>query len=138
MRKLHLNDTFQQMNEPYSNNLAPPVRSASSKGSRSPKSKSSSGSSNASRKELVKAELLANQEKIKAETKLEKLKLQEKQFRLQQELEQADILENVVETENKLKLTKILVDLDSVEKSDSSIIDKHQVNSRTKFDSSHN
>ena len=137
-KKLNLNDPFLQMNEPYSYNLAPPVWSVYSKGSRSSKSKSCSGSSNASRKELVKAELLANQEKIKAETKLEKLKLQEKQFRLQQELEQADILENVVETENKLKLTKILVDLDSVEKSDGSIIDKHQVNSRTKFDSSHN
>ena len=42
------------MNEPFSHNIAPPLRSVSSKGSRSSKSKSSSGSSNASRKELVK------------------------------------------------------------------------------------
>ena len=87
------------MNEPYSYNLAPPVRSVYSKGSQSSKSKSCSGSSNASRKELVKAELLADQEKLKAERKLEKLKLQEKQFRLQQELEKAEILENLEEAE---------------------------------------
>ena len=84
------------MTEPYSQHLVPPVRSVSSKGSRSSKSKSSkskssSGSSSASRKELVKAELLADQEKIKPERKLENLKLQEKQFRLQQELEKAEI-----------------------------------------------
>ena len=79
------------MNEPYSQTLVPPVRSVSSKGSQSSKSKSSSGSSSASRKELVKAELLADQEKIKLERKLENLKLQEKQFRLQQELEKAEI-----------------------------------------------
>ena len=121
--KLNLNDPFSRMNEPYSHNLAPTVRSISSKGSRSSKSKSSSGSSNASRKELVKAELLADQEKLKAERKLEKLKLQEKQFRLQQELEKAEILENLEEAENKLKLAKILDDLESVEKSDSSSID---------------
>ena len=93
--RLNLNDPFQQMNEPYSQTLVPPVRSVFSKGSRSSKSKSSSGSSNASRKGLVKAELLADQEKLKAERKLEKLKLQEKQFRLQQELEKAEILENL-------------------------------------------
>ena len=123
-KKLNLNDPFLQMNEPYSYNLAPPVRSVYSKGSRSSKSKSSSGSSNASRKELVKAELLADQEKLKAERKLEKLKLQEKQFRLHQELEKAEILENFEEAENKLKLAKILDDLESVEKSDSSSIDE--------------
>ena len=44
------------MNEPYSHNLAPPVRSVSSKDSQSSKYKSRSGSSNASRTELVKAE----------------------------------------------------------------------------------
>ena len=77
-KKLNLNDLFQRLNEPYSHNLAPPVRSVSSKGSRSSNSKSSSGGSNASRKELVKAELLADQEKLKAERKLEKLKLLEK------------------------------------------------------------
>ena len=71
--RLILNDPFQQMNEPYLHNLAPPVRSVPSKGSQS--SKSNSGSSNANRKGLVKAELLADQEKIKAERKLEKLKL---------------------------------------------------------------
>ena len=53
--RLNLNDTFQQINEPYSHNLAPTVRSVSSKGSRSSKSKSRSGSSNASRKKLVKS-----------------------------------------------------------------------------------
>ena len=125
------------MNEPYSQTLVPPVRSVSSKGSRLSKSKSSSGSSNASRKQLVKAELLAGQEKIKAERKLEKLKLKEKQFRLQQELEKAEILENLEEAENKLKLSKVLDDLDSVEKRDNSSIDKHQINSRPKFDSNH-
>ena len=125
------------MNESYSHNLAPLVRSVSSKGSRSSKSKSSSGSSNASRKELVKAELLADQEKLKTERKLEKLKLQEKQFRLQQELEKAETLENLEEAENKLKLAKFLDDLESVEKSDSSSIDEYQINSRPKFDSNH-
>ena len=40
--------------------------------------------------------------------------MQEKQFRLQQELEKAEMLENL-EGENKLKLAKILHDLDSVE-----------------------
>ena len=135
--RLNLNDPFQQMNEPYSQILVPPVRSVSSKGSRLSKSKSSSGSSNASRKQLVKAELLAGQEKIKAERKLEKLKLKEKQFRLQQELEKAEILENLEEAENKLKLSKVLDDLDSVEKRDNSSIDKHQINSRPKFDSNH-
>ena len=40
--------------------------------------------------------------------------MQEKQFRLQQELEKAEILENL-EGENKLKFAKILHDLDSVE-----------------------
>ena len=133
--KLNLNDLFPPMNEPYLHNLAQPVWSVSSKGSRS--SKSSSGCSNASRKELVKAELLADQEKLKAERKLEKLKLQEKQFRLQQELEKAEILENLEEAENKLKLAKILDDLESVEKSDSSSIDEYQINSRPKFDSNH-
>ena len=133
--RLNLNDPFQQINEPYSHNLAPPVRSVSSKGSGSSKSKSSSGGSNASRKELVKAELLANQEKIKPERKLEKLKLQEKQFRLQQKLERAEILENLEEAENKLKLAKILDDFDSVEKSDNSSIDEHQINSKLKIDS---
>ena len=44
-KKIDLNDLFQQMNEPCSYNLAPLVRSVSSKGSRSSKSKSSSGSS---------------------------------------------------------------------------------------------
>ena len=134
-KKLNLNDPFLQMNEPYSYNLAPPVRSVYSKGSRSSKSKSCSGSSNASRKELVKAELLADQEKLKAERKLEKLKLQEKQFRLHQELEKAEILENFEEAENKLKLAKILDDLESVEKSDSSSIDEYQINGRPKFGS---
>ena len=62
-KRLNLNDPFQQMNEPYSQTLVPPVRSVSLKGSPSSKSKSSSGSSNASRKELVKAELLADQKK---------------------------------------------------------------------------
>ena len=108
--KLNLNYLFPPMNEPYLHNLAQPVRSVSSKGSRS--SKSSSGCSNASRKELVKAELLADQEKLKAERKLEKSKLQEKQFRLHQELEKAEILENFEEAENKLKLVKILDDLE--------------------------
>ena len=122
--KLNLNDPFPRMNEPYLHNLAPPVRAVSSKGSGSSKSKSSRGSSNASRKELVKAELLADQEKFKAERKLEKLKLHEKQFRLQQELEKAEILENLEEEENKLKLAKILDDLESVEKNDSSSIDE--------------
>ena len=136
-KKLNLNDPFLQMNEPYSYNLAPPVWSVYSKGSRSSKSKSCSGSSNASRKELVKAELLADQEKLKAERKLEKLKSQEKQFRLQQELEKAEILENLEEAENKLKLAKILDDLESVEKSGSSSIDEYQINSRQKFDSNH-
>ena len=65
------------------NNLAPPVRSVSSKSSQSFKFKSSSGSSNASGTELIKAELIVDQEKIKAERKLEKLTLQEKQLRLQ-------------------------------------------------------
>ena len=51
--RVNLNYPFQQMNEPYSQTLVPPVRAVSSKGSRSSKSKSSSGSSNASRKELV-------------------------------------------------------------------------------------
>ena len=125
------------MNEPYSHNLAPPIRSVSSKGSRSSKSKSSLGSSNASRKELVKAELLADQEKLKTERKLDKFKLQEKQFRLQQELEKSETLENLEEGENKLKLAKILDDLESVEKSDSSSIDEYQINSRPKFDSNH-
>ena len=133
--KLNLNDLFPPMNEPYLHNLAQPVRSVSSKGSRS--SKSSSGCSNASRKELVKAELLADQEKLKAERKLEKLKLQEKQFRLQQELEKTEILENLEEAENKLKLAKILDDLESVEKIGSSSIDEYQINSRQKFDSNH-
>ena len=123
------------MNEPYSHNLVPSVRSVSSKGCRS--SKSSSGSSNNSSKELVKAELLADQEKLKAERKLEKLKLQEKQFRLHQELEKAEILENLEEAENKLKLAKILDDLESVEKIGSSSIDEYQINSRQKFDSNH-
>ena len=68
---------------------------------------------------------------------MEKLKLQEKQFRLQQELEKAEILEKSEEAENKLKLAKILDDLVSVEKSDSSSIDEHQINSRRKFDSNH-
>ena len=135
--KLNLNDPFPQMNKPYSHNLAPPVRSASSKGSQLFKSKSSSGSSNASRKELVKAELLADQEKLKAERKLEKSKLQEKQFRLQQELEKAEILENLEEAQNKLKLAKILDNIESVEKSDSNSIDEYQINSRPKFDSNH-
>ena len=54
------------MNETCSQNLAPLLRSVSSKSSRSSKSKSRSGTSNASRKELVKAELLADQAKIKA------------------------------------------------------------------------
>ena len=133
--KLNLNDLFPPMNEPYLHNLAQPVRSVSSKGSRS--SKFSSGCSNASRKELVKAELLADQEKLKAERKLEKLKLQEKQFRLHQELEKAEILENFEEAENKLKLAKILDDLESVEKIGSSSIDEYQINSRPKFDSNH-
>ena len=133
--RLILNDPFQQMNEPYLHNLAPPVRSVPSKGSQS--SKSNSGSSNANRKGLVKAELLADQEKIKAERKLEKLKLQEKQFRLQQELERAEILENLEEAENKLKLAKILDDLDSVEQSNNSSIDEHQINSKPKIDSNH-
>ena len=70
---------------------------------------------------------------MKAERKLEKLKLQEKQFRLQQELEKAEILENLEEAENKLKLAKILDNLDS----SSSSIDEHQINSRPKFDSNH-
>ena len=122
------------MNWPYSQNLVPPVHSVSAKGS---KSKSRWDSSSASRKELVKAELLADHEKTKAERKLDKLKLQEKQFRLQQELEKAEILENLEETENKLKLAKILNDLNSVEKSGSSSFDKHQINSRPKFDSNH-
>ena len=65
------------MNWPYSQNLVPPVHSVSAKGS---KSKSRWDSSSASRKELVKAELLVDHEKTKAERKLEKLKLQEKQF----------------------------------------------------------
>ena len=55
--RLNLNNPFQQMNEPYSQNLAPPPRSVSSESFRSSKSKSSSGSSNTSRKELVKAAL---------------------------------------------------------------------------------
>ena len=131
--KLNLNDLFPPMNERYLHNLAQPVRSVSSKGSRS--SKSSSGCSNASRKELVKAELLADQEKLKAERKLEKLKLQEKKVRPQQELEKAEILENLEEAENKLKLAKILDDLESVEKSDSSSIDEYQINGRPKFGS---
>ena len=84
----------------------------------------------------VQVELLADQEKIKPGRKLEKLKLQEKQFRLQQELEKAEILENLEEAENKLKLAKIL-ELDSVEKSNSSSIDEHQINSRSNFDSNH-
>ena len=121
------------MNEPYLQNLAPPVRSASSKSSWSYKSKSSSSSSDASRKELVKVELLADQEKITAEAKLGKLKLQEKQFRLQQELEKVEILEDLEEASNKLKLAEILDDLDSVEKSDSSGINEHEINSRPKF-----
>ena len=49
--------------------------------------------------------------------------MQEKQFRLQQELEKAEMLENLEEAENKLKLARILNDLDSVEKSDSSSFD---------------
>ena len=97
--ELNLNDPFPQMNESYCHNLAPPVRSVFSKDSRSSKFKSCSGSSNAGRKELVKAEFLADQGKLKAERKLEKLKLQEKQFRLQQELEKAEILENLEEAE---------------------------------------
>ena len=76
-------------------------------------------------------------EKIKAKRKLEKLKLQEKQFRLYQELQRAKILENLEEAENKLKLVKILDDLNNVEKSNSSSIDKHQINSKPKIDSSH-
>ena len=52
-----MNNPFQQMNEPYSQNLASPPRSVSSESFRSSKSKSSSGSSNTSRKELVKAAL---------------------------------------------------------------------------------
>ena len=47
---LNLNDIFQQMNEPYSQNLVPPARLVSSKSSRSSKSNSSSISSNANRK----------------------------------------------------------------------------------------
>ena len=53
--RLNLDDPFQQVNEPYSQNLAPPVRSVSSKSSRSFESSGSfsisSGSPNASRKE---------------------------------------------------------------------------------------
>ena len=91
------------MNEPYSQNLAPLACTVSSKSSWSSKSKSSLGSSSANRKELVKGELLADEEKIKAERKLEKLKLKEKQSRLQQERERAEIWENLEEAENKLK-----------------------------------
>ena len=47
-----------------------------------------------------------------------------KQFRIQKEREKAEILENLEEVENKLKLAKILDDLDSAEKSD-----KHQIGS---------
>ena len=84
--RLNLNDPFQQMDARYLENLTPSARSVSPKSSRSSKSKSSLGSSSASRKELVKAELLGDQEKVKAERKLQKLKLLEKQVRLQQEL----------------------------------------------------
>ena len=69
--------------------LAPPTLSVCPESSQSSKSKSSLGSSNASRKELLQAELLADQEKIKAERKL--LTLQVKKFRLQPELEKATI-----------------------------------------------
>ena len=55
-----INDPFQQMNEPYSQNFVPPGRSVSSKSSRSSKSRSGSRSSNTSRKELVKAKVLAD------------------------------------------------------------------------------
>ena len=60
---------------------------------------------------------MADQEKIKAEVKLQKLKLQEVQSRWQQELEHLE------ETENKLKFAKFLDDLDSVENIDYSSID---------------
>ena len=65
--RLNLNGPFQQMNETCSQNLAPSLPSVSSKSSGSSKSKSRLGTSNASRKELVKAELLADQAKINAE-----------------------------------------------------------------------
>ena len=71
--------------------LAPPTLSVCPESSQSSKSKSSLGSSNASRKELLQAELLADQEKIKAERKLLTLKLLVKKFRLQPELEKATI-----------------------------------------------
>ena len=56
-QRLNLNDPFQQINEQYSQSLAPPACSVCSNSSESSKSKSSSGSSNSSRKEFVKAEL---------------------------------------------------------------------------------
>ena len=82
--RLNLNKPFQQINEPYSQTFTQPTRSVSSKIYRSSKSKSSLGSTNASRKELVKAEFFIDQKKIKAERKLQKLKLHEKQFSLQE------------------------------------------------------
>ena len=85
------NGHFQPVNKPYLRKLAPPTLSVCPESSQSSKSKSSLGSSNASRKELLQAELLADQEKIKAERKLLTLKLQVKKFRLQPELEKATI-----------------------------------------------
>ena len=102
------------MNGPNSQNLPP--RTIPLKSYRSYKFKFSSGTSNVSKKESVKADLFADQEKIKTERKTHKLKVQEKQSRLQQELDKAEVLKNLEEAKNKLKLVKILDDIDIVKK----------------------
>lgn len=128
--ELNLNKSLQNINK-FLPKHSPP--SVSSKSSRSSKSKSSSSSSSSSRKELAKAELLADQEKRKAERKLQKLKIQEEQFRLQQELEKTEVLEQLEDAEHKLKIAKILDEIDDNESSDISSIDEYNIDSRTKI-----
>ena len=76
----------------------PPPSSFLSKRSHFSISKSISDSFNQIEKSIVKAESLANHEQLKTERKLQKLKIQEEQFMLQQEIEKAEVLEKLEDT----------------------------------------